>query len=74
MLPMCSEPRYSLHKFFVDGSVSESPKVSRLVDSVGLPVRFLYTPGPSIFPPILPQHAPSSVQHLAVSLCMFHAG
>jgi hypothetical protein len=34
----------------VGGSISESPQVSRLVESIGLPVEFLSTLSPQSFP------------------------
>ena len=54
----------------VVGSVSESSQGYRLVDSVDLPVESLFPLGRSILPATLPQDSPSSVQCLAVGLCI----
>jgi hypothetical protein len=55
LLHMCVGPRSSLSIFsgLVSGSVSENPQGFRLVDSVGLPVKFLPPSGLSILPPTL---------------------
>jgi hypothetical protein len=47
------KPRSSPCMFFVDGSVSESPKGSKIVKSIGFPVEFLFPSGLAILPPII---------------------
>ena len=57
----------------VGGSVSESPQGSRLDDTVGLRVEFLFPSVLSILPLTLPYDSPSSIQCLAVGLFIcFH--
>ena len=54
----------------VGGLVSENPQRSRLIDSLGLPVEFLSSSGPSILPLTLLYASPSHRQCLAVGLCI----
>jgi hypothetical protein len=49
----------------IEGSVPEHPKVSRIVDSVGLPVEFLSSLGPGFFSQLL-----NSIQIWAVGFCI----
>jgi hypothetical protein len=56
--------------YLVGGSVSESSQGSRLLDFVGLPMKFLSSSRPSILHQTFPEGCLTSVQYLAVGICI----